>query len=286
MNIEIIMEFFYEKASKRIREKVNTSPLNHYQIYPCDCKQISWIINNRRTKNNRFLITDAIISNSYKDEETGCYIKFGLLEKLDFKSTKEIFWGTTEEITGYLPDLFKLLWNEIVLKDNDYQIDSELFLCDYVPYAKYSTFWNILFSKSNNYPAIAYGIYEDDVIENIDFARECALDYFYNKCKQDFAAIFSDFTDKTTSFHKIDKIFQHSFIEELFIPMLNRFKPNGNSLGLRVKNLIECDLSHCAKLIYANESNKNEYFFKLNRASSAYILALEDIQKNNSDFNF
>lgn len=279
MNIEIIMDFFYERASKRIKGKINSSNLNHSKIYSRDYKQISWIINNKRTKNNRFLITNAVL---YNTDESGKAI--GLLPMLEFKSKQEILWGTKEEISEYLPDLFELLWNEITKENNDYQIDKNLFLCDYVPYAKYNTYWDILFSKNNIYPAIAYGIREDDIIENYDNAEREAFKFLYNKCKDDFSKIFNAFIDKTTSFNKIDKVFQKSFIEKLFIPMLNKFKPDGNSLGLRVKNLIECDLSHCASLIYENSSTRNEYFFKLNRASSTYILALEDIQKSNNDF--
>lgn len=279
MNIELVMDFFYEKASKRIREKINSSDLNHYEIYSRDYKQISWIINNKRTKNNRFLITNAVL---YNTDESGKAI--GLLPMLEFKSKQEILWGTKDEISKYLPDLFELLWIEITKDNNEYQIDKNLFLCDYVPYAKYNTYWDILFSKNNIYPAIAYGIREDDIIENYDNAEREAFKFLYNKCKDDFSKIFNAFTDETTSFNKINKVFQKSFIEKLFIPMLNKFKPDGNSLGLRVKNLIGCDLSHCASLIYENNSAQNEYFFKLNRASSTYILALEDIQKSNYDF--
>jgi hypothetical protein len=279
MNIEIIMDFFYEKASKRIRDRIKLLGLKHYQIYANDYKQISLIINNRRTKNNRFLITDSVLEHFSKDGTT-----IGLYPMLKFNSKSEILWGTKEEISQYLPSLFELLLNEISKEKNDYQIDKNLFLCDYVPYAKYSTYWNILFTKKNKYPAVAYGIYEDDVIDNYDKAENEALNYLYNKCKDDFFKIFSDFAKETTSFNKINKVFQQSFIKELFIPMLNKFKPDGNSLGLRVKNLIECDLSHCASLICENNSTRNEYFFKLNRASSTYILALEDIQKSNYDF--
>ena len=279
MNIELVMDFFYEKASKRIREKINSSDLNHYEIYSRDYKQISWIINNKRTKNNRFLITNAVL---YNTDESGKAI--GLLPMLEFKSKQEILWGTKDEISKYLPDLFELLWIEITKDNNEYQIDKELFLCDYVPYAKYSTYWNILFSKNNKYPAFAYAIREDDVIENYDNAENEAFKFLYNKCKDDFSKIFNDFVNETTSFNRINKVFHQSFIEKLFIPMLDKHKPDGNSLGLRVKNLIECDLSHCASLIYENNGARNEYSVKLNRASSTYICALEDIQKNNCNF--
>lgn len=273
MNIEIIMDFFYEKISKRVKERIDSSKYNHSQIYSRDYKQLSWIINNKRTKNNRFLVTNAVLRNT---DESGEAI--GLVPKLNFKNEQEVLWGTKEEISNYLPDLFELLWNEVSKENSGYQIDKNLFLCDYVPYAKYNTYWNILFSENNNYPAITYGIFEDDVIENYDKAEREAYKFLYNKCKKDFLKIFNDFTDKTMSFYKIDKVFQQSFIENLFIPMLKNFEPDNDSLGLRVKNLIKSDLSHCASLIYENNT-QNEYFSRLIRASSTYILSLEKIQK-------
>ena len=192
--MEIISNFFYEKTSKRIKEKIDLSKYNHSQIYSRDYKQISWIINNKRTKNNRFLVTNAVLRNT---DESGEAI--GLVPKLNFKNEQEVLWGTKEEILNYLPNLFKLLWNEVSKENSGYQIDKNLFLCDYVPYAKYNTYWNILFSENNNYPAIAYGIFEDDVIENYDKVEREAYKFLYNKCKKDFLKIFNDFTDKILS---------------------------------------------------------------------------------------
>lgn len=274
MNMEIILDFFYEKASSRIKEKVTLSGLTHREIYKPDSKQISWIINNNRTKNNKYLITDAILGCTDTNRE-----ETGLLYKLSFTNIKEILWGTDEEIIGYLFDLFKLLWNEVTKESNSCQIDKELFLCDYVPYAKYSTYWNILFNPQNIFPAIAYGIREDTVLENIDSAREDAFRYLYSKCKNDFTSIFINFANDTNSFHKINKVFRQKFIDELFIPMLSNYKPDTSSLGLRVKNLIESDLLFCAPLVCLKVKPENNYISNLISASSEYILALEKIQE-------
>lgn len=113
------------------------------------------------------MITDAVLENCDDFGEPD-----GLLAKLPFRNRKEILWGTDDEIECYLPLLFELLWNEVSYQDNSNHIDKELYLCEYIPYAKYSTYWNILFSESNIYPAISYGIMEDDVINNIDKAKE------------------------------------------------------------------------------------------------------------------
>lgn len=176
MNIENIMAFFYKKASSRIKEQIEISKLTQKEIYMYDPKQISHIINNRRTKNNKYLITDAVLlSHICKDK---C---IGLLPKLSFNSKKEILWGTDKEIESYLFDLFRLLWKEVTVEDDFYKIDKEKFLCDYIPYAKYSTYWNILYSPHNEFPAITYGIHENIIVENIDSAREQAFIFLYDR---------------------------------------------------------------------------------------------------------
>ena len=81
MNIDIILEFFYEKASMRIANKIKDKEILHSHIYKDDPKQISWIINNNRTKNNRFLICDAILGNS---EDQTTVFEYGLIPKTGF----------------------------------------------------------------------------------------------------------------------------------------------------------------------------------------------------------
>lgn len=274
MNIDKLLNFFYTRASQRIKEKIRESGLKYGDIYPNDTKLISWIVNNRLTKNNRFLITDRVV------EFYECSGAYGLLPKLNFKDKIEIFWGTEEEINSYIYDLFILLWEEVSNDTTTYGIDNDLFLCDYIPYAKYKSFWNILFSKENKYPALAYGIYEDDVVEKIDNAEEQALIFLYKKCQQDFLSNFKQFAKETSSFHKINKVFKENFIEKSFVPLLEKHTPNSSSLGLRVRDLIYSDLSHTAPLIYEKKDTDNLYLKRLINASSSYILELEKIQED------
>ena len=277
--MEKILEFFYKKASERVKIKVLKSNKTHAEIYPPDKKQISYIINNTRTKNNRFLITDAVIHNFCLDKKRCEYIDCGLIPNLEFKNEKELLWGTDEEVKSYIEDLFVLLWDEVSNKNSKYIIDTESYLCDYIPYAKYSTYWNLLYSSENQSLAITYGILEDDVISNIDITRKNAVKYLYRRCYTDFYNTFMSFAESTPSFHKIDKVFKESFIEQLFIPMLKKYEPNASSLGLRVRDLIKTDISHCSSII--NKTEKNPlYFSSLIKASSNYILALEEIQSH------
>ncbi len=274
MNTLTIENFFYSRASERIKARVENSKLKHVEIYKLDHKQISRIINNVRNKNNRFLICDAVIENYYKDDETGNNIKCGLLAKkeLGFNSKKEILWGTDSEINDYIYDLFKELWDALP----NFKINTESYLYDYIPYAKYNTYYNLLFNSSNTYPALLYGIKEDTIIENLERSKIDAFLFFYQKCKNDFLSFFLTFTNEHLSFHKLDKLILNTLFPS-FIELLESHKPDSTSLGLRVQNLIKADLSLSASMI----ANKNSDFYRasLNRASSNYILSLEQIQK-------
>lgn len=276
MNIERIENFFYSRASKRIKQKVEESKLKYAEIYKPDHKQISRIVNNKRNKNNRFLICDAVISNSYKDDATGKMVKCGLLEtpELKFQSIKEILWGTNAEIYSYLYELFVLLWEETTT-DSRFEIDTELYLCDYIPYAKNRAYWDIIFSR-DKYPAPFYGFIEDKVFEEFDSTRDSSLAFLYKRCKVDFFKRFSAFTQKQESFHKLDRIIKDELIKNIFIPVLRKHKPTASSLGLRVRDILYADISHCAPLIV-----KNNYDYPLSaliKASTDYIQELEKIQ--------
>lgn len=277
MDISQIEEFFYSRASQRIGKRITKSNLKNADIYKPDEKQISRIVNNTRGKNNRFLICDAVISNSYMDDETGKYKDCGLLHtpQLHFRNTKEILWGKNEEIRSYLYDLFGLLWEE-ASNDSLYDIDFDLYLCDYIPYAKNRAYWNIIFSR-DKYPALFYGFSEDEVIQNIDSSREESIAFLYNRCEKDFYKRFLSFTKKQESFHKLDKIIKDVLVENVFIPTLTKHKPTSSSLGLRVKDIIYADISHCAPLV-ANKTYDYPLRELLN-ASTQYILKLEKIQK-------
>ena len=274
MDTNIVEEFFYLRASKRIGKKVRNSGLKYAEIYRPDHKQISRIVNNKRNKNNRFLICDAVINNSYKDDESGEYIKCGLLatKELDFHSTKDILWGTDSEIEDYLYSLFEILWNELANEN----FDSEYYLCDYVPYAKNSTYYNILFNSGNRYPAIFYGIKEDKIIEELESSKTDALLFLYQKCKNSFSDCFHQFAKNQQSFHKLNKVISDILFPS-FIKIIESHKPDASSLGLRVKALIDADLSHSARIVATGDFDL--YNSSLIRASSTYILSLENIQK-------
>lgn len=70
----------------------------------------------------------------------------------------------------------------------------------------------------------------------------------------------------------------------MFIPMLlNKYKPDVNSLGLRVRTLVINDFKYIPKLITNGENTPNyENKKSLFNATFEYINKLSDIQKNKS----
>lgn len=155
-------------------------------------------------------------------------------------------------------------------------------MCDYVPYAKYLAYWRFFFGiqqkTTNKLVAAQYGIPEDIVIENIENAREQAIRYLFSKpqFKEQLKQIFIKFCSRTTTFKKIDKILELNFVKSDFIPLLKKYKPDKNSLGLRVMHIIESDLFFKMPM---NDQGQNMVIKKLIKASTSYIVELEKLQK-------
>lgn len=283
MKFEKTIEYFYQKCSQRVSNRVEQSNLKHKDIYTSDPKQISRIINNRKTSNNRFLVCDSVLENYIKNEENGTYSPIGLIPKLGFIDKKEVLWGTDEELEDSLETIFFNIIYDLLDSNVDYGMDIEYILCDYVPYAYNSTYFKIITSKDNFYPAIYYGVKEDVIIGSNKQMRERAIQFLFLKCKEDFRKKLLFFTSTVSSYKKIDSVFESIFIIAEFIPMLKVFLPNESSLGLRVKNLIIADLSKSAEMIAKAHLQPNDKFScirkSLNNASSTYILELEKIQE-------
>lgn len=279
------LEFIYENCANRIKERKNKINITSLEIYPCDDKMISKITNNKRTKNNRFLITDRVLEYYSKDNKE----IYGIVSKLNFNSKSEVLWGNKKEIQEYLYKLFLRIFDDLLESPDKNKL--ETFFLDYVPYAKYTALYKILFRdevakkelKQFSF-LLAYGLSEDEVInEYLNFLtdKKEIINYLYKKYDKDFYEIFLSFVNQVQSFHKIDKIFS-DFIEEKFIQMLKTKIDERTSLGIRVYNIILEDISMTEKLL----SNKNydDYTSKITRnrirVSSRYIVELEKLQKN------
>lgn len=272
MLFEKSVDFIFKLASKRIDSKIKVSGLKQEDIYS-DTTQISRIINNKRDKNkNRYLITDTVLEH-------------GLLEKLDFKNKSEILWGTHEEIKLYINDLFYLLFDEVTNNEKKYSIDKKLLLCDHIPYAQCLGFNEIIIYNNQNTPKIehipvskVYHLNEESLpIELSRFERE-AIDYLYQKCNSIFLNDFISFTKEITTFKQIDKHIEEKLIFKRFIPMLKKFYPNKDSLGLRTRNIIKTDFLKLTRIYHSRDINKIAHQVKLVKEDLKYIIELEKLQ--------
>lgn len=102
----------YELTSQRIREKYdiwakkNTEFNTQSRFYPEDSKLIGKVMNNKRTDNNKYLITPAIQN--------------AIMENLGFEDVNTLYWGDVE---SYFQRLFTIL------------------LLEAQEYHDYSTYW-------------------------------------------------------------------------------------------------------------------------------------------------
>lgn len=278
MNIDNVMKFFYKRISIRVKHAVENSALRQEDIHS-NQKLISKIINNKRDRHNRFLIIDSAFECDIINDETGERHPGGLLgiKELGFNDKKEVLWGTDAEINNYLFDLFEHLILEVFSDPNEYNLDIEKYLCDYVPYAKNSTYWNVI--NKNIFPALFYGVSEDKILYDLFPAREEAIRLIYNRCSTSFKDYFYSFIEDKNSFRGIDTIFKISFIDEHFVPLIRDIPPKSTSLGLRIQQLVLEDLSHTASLVAGETIDNIEYKRALIHASSEYVLALEEIHE-------
>lgn len=117
---------------------------------------------------------------------------------------------------------------------------------------------------------------------------EIAIHHLYHKThfEDSFKDIFLSFTRKYNDYTHIDDRLCKDFLP-LFLSLIEKYKPSSNSLGLRVKTLIETDIVKAIVQIEAHNSNSdfcatNEYHLnkEIIRASSQYIVELEKIARH------
>lgn len=284
MELTNTKEYIYKKCADRIRNRIKDREVSHYDIYPGDEKIISRIINcNTNKKKNPYLIQDAVLDGYHKtgkdDYGRDIYEHVGIIPILKFNNKQSVLWGTPYEIEESLAGIFRALIYDLIDNRIDTYLNVEDILCDHVKYSKYYTYWQLLFNSNNTVPAFYYGIFEDEIIENIDSARDCAIDYLYSKpnLKGSFHNAFMKFTSNTDSFSYLDKTIFDKLLYPYVIPLLQQYIPSADSLGLRVRDIILGDLSQTRALIFIPQ-NYNSICERLILTSSKYIKQLEDLQ--------
>lgn len=217
-----------------------------------------------------------------------------LTHRLSFESEIELLWGNLEEEENFQEIFYNLLKDCIFEKNELNELINQV-LIDYVPYAKYSSLFDmILFPKKfdmkkiqgTNYylPMFFYGISEDEVLERFGPCLQEAVDFLYKKCHKEFETIFKNFIyNKGSSLKKIDKKI-YEFVKLELKELLMRYIPTESSLGVRVKGIMVSDWISQGDLIMAmfnNEKLDGELLYKkvLYEVSMEYVKCLEKLQQ-------
>lgn len=152
-------------------------------------------------------------------------------------------------------------------------------LCDNIIFAKYYSF--CLIKTIYNIPLIKYFAIPDEMVSNKNMNEylKIALVHLYNRPNFEFKfrKIFLKFTNEQNLYTRIDENLTKYLIPYL-ISLLKEYLPTEESLGLRVKTIINSDM---LKVIDQLNRNINSSEFKINKklinASSTYISELEQI---------
>ena len=301
MIFEHTKKFIYEKCAQRIKNRITEKQLTLKEIYPSDEKLISRIINCKITSRNPYLLQNAVLKNIWYNDKTKKNEDVGIIPKLGFNNEQEVLWGTDDEIESNVFGIFRNLINDLLPCDLEWNlnnlsfpdnveldIDIKNILCDYIPYAKYLTYWRLFFGNRratgqskeiSSFPALYYGISEDILIENIDNVRTQAISYLFLKpqFKEKFQQIFIEFCSQHTTFKKLDKKLI-DFVKHKVISLLKEYAPDENSLGLRVMHIIESDLFK-KRTVTLNSKEQNTAITRLINVSASYIEELEQLQE-------
>lgn len=277
--------YIYKKTADRIRFKIKELGKSHFDIYPGDEKIISRILNCKIYKRkNPYLIQDAVLDSYHKtrDEDGNeIYEHVGIVPILGYEDKKSVLWGTHSDISEYLPELFRALIYDLIENPSDFPFSIEDILCDHVKYSKYHAYKHLLFDSGNKVPAFFYGIFENEVNENFNIARDSAIDFLFLKpgLKAAFFTAFTNFisSEEADSFSCLDKKIHELLLDPKFILTLEKYRLREDSLGLRVRNIVLGDLSQMKALVFIPQVY-NTICERLIATSSEYINKLEEYQ--------
>ena len=219
-----------------------------------------------------------------------------LSKKLRLDKSK-LIWGDFEN-SDFPKKLFiKLLLDTLYGEDKSLQTKLNDILIDYVPYAKYHSFWQFFVVAEIDTPRLPnskyslssffYNIREDEIFERYEPIQMNAIEFIFYKYDEQILKIIRDFlklnfyVDDEYSLKKIDKK-----LTKLVSQLMNFFSenmPNEDSLGLRVRNIIISDYKKFGSLIAKKLSGEQFELKELNQkllveSSLAYIADLERVQ--------
>lgn len=296
MNFEKTMDYFYNDCSNRTNLKIAEikkidKKFRQEDILPNNKGLVSKLVNCRKDSNNPYLLTDSLIYGDCRNQA----VKTGLINVLKFDNLYEILWGTEQNIRNNSEIIFFNIIEDLLnfkhkktkskksnQKKCDYKQVVENLLVAYIPYSRDITYKQIL-TDYHGSSIRNYGVARHKIYANTKKSKEMAIEYIYLECNKDrvFEDLFCEFIcDFPSYFDFINKL--ENFVETLFIPLLLKSISLEKTLGFRVKNLIEEDVSQSEQLILAHNNNEkledSEYKRALISAATKYIVELEKVQ--------
>lgn len=263
------MDIIFDRICTRLNERKKEMNIRSKDILPDNSNLSSAILHNRKDpKKNPYLIPDTQVHL--------------IMKSLNFESSKELLFGTDEEIESYAYSLFRaLIIDTIEMNDSDkskvtkkyskkcnYDIFNKLesVLIDYVPYAVISIY------VEN--PVFCDFVITDKLLEIIDrgiLIRDEAIERLYKNevINQSFTNLLVKNIIKKDTIVRLDKTFLDFVIMHL-LPLLIEVTSDDDmySLGNRVYKAL------------TNLTNEWEFLESNNFESRISISEREEYQKN------
>ena len=286
-------EMIYQMISKRIKARRDFFHLQNKDICPsADANLISAIINNRRDiKKNKYLIPDGV-KGTYISENTIPFIDT-IASNLSYESTAELLIGTYDELEAYSEELFQRLIKD-ALVDEDEKISKEInnLLCDYIPYAKASTYFDLQEQHGDITSFVIDKQFQYD-IEEYSKLQMYAIARIYEYVKIEFKEYFSEFFKIQPNTLKLNNRLSKFVITKL-LPLIKSYRRNIDLIESAKQMLSK---SYDKLVYYANyelklspetiDYHENDISYYERNTIYEWILAeydfitkLEEIQKN------
>ena len=224
------MDIVLERIFKRLNKRKNELKISSKDIIPDNSNLSSAILHNRKdTKKNPYLIPDTHIS--------------AIMKSLDFNSSKELLFGTDEEIELYSYTLFHALISDTLEMDEYNKSKAEKkygktfihklesVLADYVPYALIS-----IYAENQEISDILFPTKILKIIDKGLIIRDEAIKRLYanEEIKYGFLKIFADIIIAKDTVVRLDKSFLDFTVIHLLPLLINVTSDNDKySLGNR-----------------------------------------------------
>ena len=285
----LFKKYIYRKCVDRVENRRLSEHPTKPQIKLCpgDKSLVSYFFNCKLGPNNKYLITERLLD--YKNKEDGA--RYGAVPIFKFNDKHEVLWGDEKEFDENLFDIYIFLFTDILNSKSEFNILIKDVLCDNIIFAKYYSLFTIKYTYDISLLE-TFAVPDAMVnITNMNIYLKIALKHLYERpeFRNKFKDIFLDYTKKYDDYTHIDKRLVKDFIPALSI-LLNEYLPAPESLGLRVKTLINNDLIKMLEQLHdIGNGNIDNTNFEINKriinASSLYITKLEEIAYSMAEIN-